>query len=32
VPLATAVALVRASDPADYWKENIERQYRPSAA
>jgi KTSC domain len=31
VPLAAALALVRASDPAHYWKENIERQYRNSA-
>jgi len=28
VPRATAVALVRADDPAKYWNENIERQYR----
>src|SRR5262245_22898803 len=28
VPLATALAWVRASDPAKYWKENIERQFR----
>src|SRR5262245_34730107 len=28
VPLATAVALVRASGPAKYWKENIGRDYR----
>jgi len=31
VPLATALALVRAGDPGQYWKENIERQYRLSA-
>jgi hypothetical protein len=31
VPLATAIALVRAADPVPYWKQNIERQYRPSA-
>jgi KTSC domain len=28
VPRTTAVALVRAAEPAKYWKENIERQYR----
>ena len=28
VPLATAIALVRAADPVPYWKQNIERQYR----
>jgi hypothetical protein len=31
VPLAAALAFVRASDPANYWKENIERQYQASA-
>ena len=31
VPLRIALALVRAADPAHYWKENIERQYRSSA-
>jgi len=31
VPRTVAVALVRAADPAKCWKENIERQYRPSA-
>jgi hypothetical protein len=31
VPLSTALALVRASDPANYWKENIEKRHRPSA-
>jgi len=28
VPLATALALVRAPNPGHYWRENIERQYR----
>ena len=31
VPVTTALGLVRASDPANYWKQNIERQYRLSA-